>query len=1248
MASKSWGWDLARRRRQRTGVRKLEVQVLEARRLMATDLAGALGGSNTSDPIGGVPVPGDSPVEMKQSSATKIGGLLSGLYLSQQPAAGLTKAQAQLVEQAESSKDLFRVKDGQVLIHASSNSNLLQLQNDIQVLGGRVTGSAGNQVSAWIPIAKLSQLAQTPSLGQARPSMARTNVGDTTSQADIAMRVDTARAAYEIDGAGVTIGVLSDSYDFDGNPFSSAAQDIFTRDLPAAGVQVLDESDSEGIDEGRAMLQLIHDLAPGSPLQFHTAFDGAASFAEGIVDLANAGSDVIVDDIIYLDEPFFQDGPIAQAVDEVVGRGVPYFSSAGNNGRNSWQGQGTDWVIDENADMTSWQFVDFDRGPDTDLYQRIYVPVNSFGIFVLQWDDPFASIDAASPGADADLDFMVFGDVAQPDFSSMISVAWDFNVAADPLEILQFFNDGTNDFDLDGSPDEYFQIGIGSFIPETINLPGLVKYVYFTDALQIEEFDTRSGSAYGHANAASALAVGAAFYEDTPEYGQSPPLPESFTSAGGISILMRPDGGRYFFPQTRTTPDFTAVDGTNNTFFGDDIEGDGFPNFFGTSAAAPHAAAVAALMMEVVGGPGVATPAQIRTSLVQTSIDMLSPGFDNDTGWGLVDAQGAIDNIVGVLGLPKDYGDAPNSFGTSLEVDGARHEKRKPILGEKRDTEKDAFPSTNALGDDTNSLDDEDGVIFTSPPLFNKPLTQRIFALDGGVLNAWFDFNRNGVFDPSEHLLQEVTLDPGINELSVLVPETAREGATFIRYRLTAGIGEGNTPTGLAANGEVEDYVVTVRALPPAPLNDSVVINGSFTNPNRSGISTIQFRYNQPVVVPDKSVLRVINRTTGQVVPMERVSLTGNGTPYLTWNFAEVPYLSMPNGWYTYELPGDKVSSPEGALVGGILAGSFHRLRGDVNGDRKVNSTDTRLVETSQNSAPGLAYRPADANGDGRVTSADVSFVNAYLNPTGLPVLPLDFGDAPETAATKYPVRLARNGARNVMTETLRLGNTIDAETDGRPNSTATGDGADEDGVTLPRLTIGTTVNLTVAVKAPPETQAHLNAWVDFNRDGDWDDAGERIAENLPVFDGNNFVSLAIPSGLEAGNVFGRFRLTTLAGYGYAGFAADGEVEDYAMPLVTPSLPPGGQGFTQAAPGVGSMNVATGRLVQPAPSGSAKAGLSPEGQSSRTGSGASALGTLALATPSAPANSSTGESLDSVALDRWFQQLGRRRANGRS
>ena len=104
------------------------------------------------------------------------------------------------------------------------------------------------------------------------------------------------------------------------------------------GVVVLDDSASgTNSDEGRAMAQLIHDIAPGSELLFRTAFNGRADFAQGIIDLADAGADIIVDDIGYFLAPFFQDGPVAQAVDQVVANGVSYFSSAGNSDNNSYE-----------------------------------------------------------------------------------------------------------------------------------------------------------------------------------------------------------------------------------------------------------------------------------------------------------------------------------------------------------------------------------------------------------------------------------------------------------------------------------------------------------------------------------------------------------------------------------------------------------------------------------------------------------------------------------------------------------------------------------------------------------------------------------------------------------------------------------------------------------------------------------------------------------------------------------------------
>ena len=92
------------------------------------------------------------------------------------------------------------------------------------------------------------------------------------------------------------------------------------------------------------MLEIVHDLAPGAALGFATAIPDEATFAQNILDLAAAGCNIIVDDIIYLDESPFQDGPVAQAVNTVTAAGVLYFSSAGNEGNmddltsGTWEG----------------------------------------------------------------------------------------------------------------------------------------------------------------------------------------------------------------------------------------------------------------------------------------------------------------------------------------------------------------------------------------------------------------------------------------------------------------------------------------------------------------------------------------------------------------------------------------------------------------------------------------------------------------------------------------------------------------------------------------------------------------------------------------------------------------------------------------------------------------------------------------------------------------------------------------------
>ena len=169
--------------------------------------------------------------------------------------------------------------------------------------------------------------------------------GIVTTLGDVAMRSDFARSGFNLTGEGIKIGVISDSYNTKtGNP---AQDDVLKGDLPGPGnpvnpyaVEVLqDYPFGERTDEGRAMLQIVHDIAPKAQLAFRTGFINAPDFAKGIIDLKNAGCNIIVDDITYITQPFLADGIISQAVNSVKSQGVAYFSAAGNYGNKSYQGQ---------------------------------------------------------------------------------------------------------------------------------------------------------------------------------------------------------------------------------------------------------------------------------------------------------------------------------------------------------------------------------------------------------------------------------------------------------------------------------------------------------------------------------------------------------------------------------------------------------------------------------------------------------------------------------------------------------------------------------------------------------------------------------------------------------------------------------------------------------------------------------------------------------------------------------------------
>ncbi len=524
---------------------------------------------------------------------------------------------------------------------AKSESEGQALLQALQTMGLRDGVVSQQRVSGYLPIDKLDDLKNVSSLKFARPSYQPIHsVGLVTSQGDTSLRSYVARTTYGVDGTGVKVGILSDSY----NNLGGAPAGVASGDLPA-GVQVLKDLASGGSDEGRGMAELIHDVAPGSPLAFYTAFVSTTDFAKGIRDLAAAGCKIITDDVLYFAEPFFQDGPIAQAVDDVVNNsGVTYFSSAGNNARTSYQ--------------KAYNPIAANSLPASLTLPAGYVSAHNFGggdvrqsfllrggnrtsIISFQWDDPFFSVSGGA-GAQTDLDILVY--IGGAYFGNLSGTS--DNLGGDPVEIIGIRNPGA---------DVTIELVLAKYAGPD---PNIVKWVYFGNGVTTSiEYDTRSSTAVGHTNASRCISVGAAAFFNTPAYsGSATASVEGFSSAGGTPIYFTTSGERLGSPVTRPKPEITSVDGGNTTFFGSDTnrDTDAFPNFFGTSAAAPHAAAVGALMKQKV--PTI-TAAAILSTLENTALDMDDPatagfdtGFDFGTGYGFIQADRALQALQTITG----------------------------------------------------------------------------------------------------------------------------------------------------------------------------------------------------------------------------------------------------------------------------------------------------------------------------------------------------------------------------------------------------------------------------------------------------------------------------------------------------------------------------------------------------------------------------------------------------------------------
>jgi subtilisin family serine protease len=838
-----------------------------------------------------------------------------------------------------------------------------------------------HQVEGYIPWSALPAISNMGSLGLMgiigvpKPM---TNVGLVTSEGVNVMEADRVQASTPgYDGTGVKVGVLSDSY----NNRGGAATDIATGDLPAAGVQVIQDLASGGTDEGRAMLQIVHDVAPGSPLAFATAFNTEGNFAANIQNLANAGAKVITDDISYFDEPFFQPSIVAQAVNNVVtNNGVSYFSSAGNidtqaydtASSKSYGSNPLNFVTDTIPGIYSTPASYFNFAPTGTANDRMtFSLAPKQGITLgMQWDQPFYT----TSGVTTDLDIYLLNH----NTGAVVAASTADNIANQtPLEIVSYQN---------GSSTTQYDLVINKFAGPT---PGEIKFVNYGankfGDVNFGTYATNSATVGSHPGVANAMAVGA-----VPFFRQR--TPESFSSFGPVTFLFDASGNRLASPLTVAKPDIMAPDGVSTTFFGGSNI-NGFPNFFGTSAAAPHAAGVAALILQAHPSD---TPAQVYNVMKSTADPIIGSGDVNQVGSGLIDAYRAI------FGGPVPvYADAADGFesgalGSQWQVytSGAGRVQVSSANGPSSGTYH-LVMDANANGYVLAQLDEAilnvnlagrtnvtlafDQKFFNSlgVPVVSMPATFTghnnsngvAFSVDG---TNWYRITSLGSTSSTPYVTDSFNLS------QIAAADGVTLGAnTLIKFQ------EYNADSLFAPGLGLALDNVKVGAL--SVLTQNKIDIGTA---QRSAVRSITLTFQGDVTTIPSSAFSLVRNEDGQTFSVNvgiPVFSGGVTTVVLTFGGPLLNGTSLPDGRYTLTINGSQILDNFGNAVDAAnngTAGStgtlnFFRFFGDFNGDGRVDATDYLAFRAAYLSGVVTPFNSFfDYNGDGLFTVIDF---NAFM-----------------------------------------------------------------------------------------------------------------------------------------------------------------------------------------------------------------------------------------------------------------------------
>lgn len=474
----------------------------------------------------------------------------------------------------------------EVYVHTDGNPN--GIVGALKAVGAAVNDVVASMhvAAAFVPANMLDQVGRLKGVGSVTlPDYAVTNV---TSAGDGVAKADKVRSQFAemgIDGTGIKVGVISDGVDHRLNVGA---------ELPAVTV---DPSHPGSGDEGTAMLEIVHDLAPGADLYF-AGPTNSASMVSSINYLKNQGCDVIIDDLTFFGESYFSDSSVANAAAGAVSSGVVYVTSAGNySNQQHYQGQ----YVQSTSAFGGGRLHRFSSTPDDS--ENLTIPNGKEFRAFLEWSDQWGA-----SGNNYDLYLFDSNSFTQLDSSLIVQNGND-----NPIESIDWVNNtGTT------MQAELWIVRKNGAASRELEL--------FTLGNSSLQFNTTGDALIGQQAVSQVLSVAASS-------AANPTTIESYSSRGGSTIYTN------FTTQTKTvrqTLDGTSTDGVQTDigqlgFFGNP--------FFGTSAASPHAGAIAALIRQAA--PSL-TPAEVIQVMADTATDIGAAGYDTNSGAGLYNALDAM------------------------------------------------------------------------------------------------------------------------------------------------------------------------------------------------------------------------------------------------------------------------------------------------------------------------------------------------------------------------------------------------------------------------------------------------------------------------------------------------------------------------------------------------------------------------------------------------------------------------------